>query len=73
MIGCFAINRLHKEVIEKREEEIIHNIYHYSKNNSYNQAILFIGSGHRKSMIKKINDCNMKECINVNWSVYHNL
>lgn len=41
----FHINKLRKEVIEKRDDEIIRNVLHYNKEYSYNQALLLIGSG----------------------------
>lgn len=49
-----GVNEMRKEVIGKREDEIIRNIYNYSREHEYNQAILCIGSGHRKSMLGKI-------------------
>lgn len=64
----FRVNDLRKEVIGKREDEIIQNVYNYSREHDYNQAILFIGSGHRKSMLEKIKVCEMHEHLKLNWS-----
>ncbi len=65
----FHIASLEKEVIQKREIEIIDNIYNFSKKNIYNQAILFIGSGHRKSIREKIEKCKTQEKIEINWII----
>lgn len=70
--NLFRIDRLEKVVIEKREYEIINNIHNYSKEHIYNQALLFIGSGHRKSIIKKIEKYELKEKIKLNWMLYNN-
>lgn len=70
--NLFRIARLEKEVIEIREREIINNIYNYSKEHIYNQALLFIGSGHRKSIIKKIEKFEIQEKIKLNWILYNN-
>jgi hypothetical protein len=55
----FAIYSLRKKVNVKREEEILNNIYNYSKEHHYQQAILFIGSAHRRSMMEKIKKYEM--------------
>jgi hypothetical protein len=69
--NLFRIDSLEKEVVEKREYEIINNIYKYTKGHPYNQAILFIGSGHRQSIIKKIEKYEMQEKIKLNWILYN--
>lgn len=69
--NLFRIYKLDKEIKEKREDEILNNIYNYSRDHNYNKAILFIGSGHRKSMIRKIEDYKLKEKIILNWTVYN--
>jgi hypothetical protein len=45
------IYKLFYEEQDKREYEMIKNIYNYSKENQYNQAVFLIGSGHRKSIV----------------------
>jgi len=67
--NLFHIASLEKEVIEKRENVIIDNIYNFSKENRFNQAILFIGAGHRKSMIDKIEKRKIQEKIVINWII----
>jgi len=63
----FQIANLEKEVIDKREDEIIDNVYNYSKEHAYNQALLFIGAGHRKSMIRKIKERKTQEKTEIDW------
>ena len=64
----FRINKLEKEVLEKRENEIIDNICNYSKEHQYSQAIQFIGAGHRESIMKKIERFNSPE--KLKWIFY---
>lgn len=64
------IRKREKEVIDKREHEILRNIYDYSKEYEYKQAILFIGSGHRKSIINKIEAYEKKEPMKLNWEIH---
>jgi hypothetical protein len=49
-----------------------HDIYTYSKDYKYNQAILFIVSGHRKSMIKNFEENKFWEDVKLNWTIYNN-
>lgn len=65
------IYKLWNEIHENRENEIINNIYNYSKEHQYNQALLFIGAGHRKSIIKKIKKIEVQEKIKLNWAFYN--
>ena len=64
----FCTYKLWIELIDKRENEIISNIYNYSNEHRYNKAILIIGAEHRKSIIKKIQEYNRKEELNWNFS-----
>jgi hypothetical protein len=68
----FLIYRLEKEVIEKREIEMLTNIYNYSKEHPYNQALFFIGSGHRESIIKKIAEFDRTQETKLNWVIRDN-
>lgn len=65
----FRIYELEKEMIEKREYEMIKNIYNYSKDNSYNKGLFFIGAGHRKSIIAMIRKFEQQEMIELNWMI----
>lgn len=65
------INEKWKEIIEKRETEMINNIYNYCENNEFERGLFFIGAGHRESIIKKINNYIEKNILNINWN-YNN-
>ena len=52
---------------DKREINMIENIYRYSKNNEYKKAIFLIGSGHRGSIIKLIQKYKKNSPIKINW------
>jgi hypothetical protein len=54
-------------ITENRDNEMLKNIYNYSKNHNFNNAIFIIGAEHRKSILEKINDYNSKETIKINW------
>ena len=62
--------RERKEIIDKREYEIINNIYRYSENNQFEQAIMFIGFGHRGTILKVIEKFEVKKELKLNWSLY---
>jgi len=70
-----CIYKLWNEIDEKREYEMINNIYKYSYQHRYNKALFLIGSGHRKSIIKKIQEYKRKEKLKLNWrfNSYKNL
>lgn len=68
----FRIYNLFYEEQDQRENEIINNIYNYSEEYQYNQAILLIGSGHRKSIVEKIKKNKSIQNINLNWILYGN-
>ena len=63
-------HKLFDELSQKRENKIIENIYNYSSENQYNQAVLLIGVGHRKSIIKKIESYKEQENVMLNWTFY---
>lgn len=66
----YRINNNSDREIDRYENEIIKNIYNYSKSNKYNNAILFLGAAHRKSLIEKTNYLNRKQEANINWIIY---
>lgn len=66
----FKTDRLFKEVNEKRENEMLQNIYDYSKVNCYDRAIFTIGAGHRRSLLKKIQDYQSGQTHRLNWIFY---
>lgn len=60
------------ETIDTYENGIIKNVYHYSTENKYNKALMFIGAVHRKSMMQKIQEYEGNEKIKLNWTFYNN-
>lgn len=67
------IARLEKYVVEKREDVMLDNIYKYSKENKYAKGLMFIGSGHRKSIMKKIEERKKTEDIKIDWRYFSDL
>jgi hypothetical protein len=62
----------HAEQYNNRENEMLQNIYNYSKENQYNQAVFLIGAEHKKSIMKKITEYEKLSGIKLNWSMYGN-
>jgi hypothetical protein len=60
----------HKEH-DNRENAMLLNIYNYSKENQYNQAVLLLGYAHRNSMQQKIKGHETKENLKLNWTFYN--
>ena len=66
------IRELFYEEQHKREHEIIKNIYNYSEKIAYNQALLLLGSGHRKTIFEKIKKYESENHVKLNWALYGN-
>ena len=64
------IHKLFYEEQDTRENAMLREIYDYSKGNSYDKAIFMLGAGHRKSIIQKIQECETKEKLKLNWTFY---
>ncbi|HEY6142212.1 MAG TPA: hypothetical protein VIV55_02120 [Flavobacterium sp.] len=62
--------KLFHEEQEKRENAMLKNIYNYSKENEYIQAVFLIGSAHRNSVIHKITENEKNEKLQLNWTFY---
>ena len=62
----------HKEH-DNRENAMLLNIYNYSKENSYNQAVFLLGYAHRKSMMQKIMEYKKKEDFKLNWIFFNGI
>lgn len=58
------------ELNNKREYGLINNVYKYSECNKYERAIMLIGSGHRSTILKVIEQFERKEKLKLNWSLY---
>jgi hypothetical protein len=77
--NCFNKNELlhiyelsFKEIIDDRENAMLRNIYNYSKENVYNQAVFLIGARHRKSIMQKIIKYDKAFEIKLIWTMYGN-
>lgn len=66
----FRIHQLFNRQDDTRENAMLQNIYNYSKENKYNQAVFLIGSGHKKSIIQKIKEYEKLSEIKLNWKMY---
>jgi len=64
------IHKLFHEEHDNRENEMLKNIYEYSKGLSYERAIFMIGAGHRKSIIQKVLGLKGKERPELTWTFY---
>lgn len=60
-----------QKVIDSREDSMLQNIYNYSKENKYNQAVFLLGCGHRKSMMKKIQEYDKISKIKLDWRIFY--
>lgn len=61
-----------KEIIDDRENEMLLNIYNFSKENVYNQAVFLIGARHTKSIMERILKYEMTSDLQLNWTKYGN-
>ncbi len=59
------------EKIDKRENAMLQNIYNYSRENLFKSAVFLLGSGHRKSLIKKILQYQEQSEIKLNWTIFN--
>lgn len=62
--------KLFYEDVDNRENAMLQNIYNYSKENHYHQAVFILGAGHRKSIINKIEDYKKLKDFKLNWKFY---
>jgi hypothetical protein len=54
-------------ITDNRDNEMVKNIYHYSENHCYNNAIFIIGAEHKKSILDKIQEYGRKNELKLNW------
>lgn len=59
------------EKIDKRENAMLQNIYNYCIENQFNRAAFLLGSGHRKSITKKILLYEEQSEIKLNWKIFN--
>jgi hypothetical protein len=67
------IYELFQKEHDSRENEMLLNIYKYSKKNKYSQAVFLLGYAHRNSIIKKIIELETKENLKLKWTFYKNI
>ena len=60
-------HNIFKSVMEMREDEMIKNIYNYTKQSKYNEAIFLIGAAHKKSIISKVLEMESKSEFKIDW------
>ncbi len=63
--------RLWNELSDRRENEMLQNIYNFSRDHTYHNAVFLLGAGHRKSIINKIQYCEGEEEVKLNWSIHN--
>jgi hypothetical protein len=64
----FEIFELWNSINEKRENEMINNIYNYCKENIFDRGIFFIGAAHRESIITKIKKYSEIKELKIKWN-----
>jgi hypothetical protein len=62
--------KLNSELDDKRENEMLKNIYNYSKQYQFNKAIFICGVDHRKSMMIKIPVYEKELKFKLNWEYF---
>lgn len=62
----------HKKQIDNREKVMLDNIYKYSKENQYIEAVFLIGAEHKKSIMRKIIEYEKISEIKLNWKIFGN-
>ena len=60
-----------REINSKREDEMIRNIYNFSKQHQYNNAMFICGAEHRKPIMQKIQEIEKTSAIKLNWNFYN--
>lgn len=53
--------------MNNRDKQMLENIYEYSKNNCFNNALFLVGAEHKKSILNKINEYIVKDEFKIKW------
>jgi hypothetical protein len=64
------LNQIHlseQNMIYDREKNMLRNIYDFAEHHAFDQAVMFIGSGHRRTLIPLIELFEKEEKINIEW------
>lgn len=56
--------------IDDRENEMLRNIYSYMESKKYARALFLVGAAHRKPIMQKIKEYELKEEFKLNWTFY---
>jgi hypothetical protein len=64
----FQIRKAWNYLNEKREFEMIKNIYNYSTKYKYNTGLFLIGTAHREAIINKIKQYEIENKLKLNWN-----
>lgn len=59
-----------QQEVDAREIKMIENIYYFTKNNKFYNAVFFLGFRHRDSIRKKISQFKLENSIQINWMFY---
>ena len=59
-------------VINERENEMLKNIYAFATNSIFGEAMMFIGSAHRRTIFPLIEKFHQGQEINIEWRNYFN-
>jgi hypothetical protein len=68
--SLLQIHQLFHKEHDNRENEMLLNIFNYTKENQYSEAVFLLGYAHRKSMMKKIQRSEEKGELKLNWTFY---
>lgn len=60
-----------KALHDKREDEMLRNIYNYSKQYPYDEALFICGAEHRQPLRHKIKEYDAKESLKLNWNFFN--
>lgn len=75
--NCITDNEIfHKKVIasiDEYENSMLRNIYSFCNKKSFTRAIFMCGAAHRKTIVEKIIEYEMKENIKLNWTFYNDI
>lgn len=75
----FSVNgdrlaEIHREFYQEqeyRENEMLQNIYNYSRDNPFDHAVFLIGAGHRRSIFEKVLNYQGVDHTRLNWTFYN--
>lgn len=56
--------------IDDRENEMLRNIYNYMEQKKYTKALFLVGAAHRKPIIQKIQEYELKKEFKLDWTFY---